>query len=90
VTSIGNGTFAGCPATMFVDAGNPAYMIQDSVLYDKAQTKLFQCMLAKKGYITIPATVTNIQPYAFYKCIGLTYITIPESVNNIGIYAFEP
>ncbi len=47
--------------------------------------------------ITIPAnvtykeqsySVTSIEGYAFYGCIGLTSITIPDSVTNIGDCAF--
>lgn len=88
VTSIGDGVFANCPATFSVDASNTAYMVQDSVLYNMSQTKLIQCNLEKTDHLTIPPTVTSIQPFAFCNCKSLTSIIIPESVSNIGIQAF--
>ena len=39
--------------------------------------------------IEIPASVTSIGDYAFYKCSGLTSIVIPSSVTSIGNEAFE-
>lgn len=89
VISIGDGAFANSPVVLSVDAGNPAYIIQDSILYDKAQTKLLQYKFTKIGAVAIPATVISIQPYAFYNCAGLTSIAFPESVNIIGSMAFN-
>ena len=39
--------------------------------------------------IEIPASVTSIGDYAFYKCSGLTSIEIPSSVTSIGKSAFR-
>ncbi len=50
------------------------------------------------GAITIPETVTHdgitytvteIEPYGFNGCEGITSITIPSTVTNIGSYAFS-
>ena len=50
------------------------------------------------GDVVIPSSVTNngttysvtsIDDYAFYLCIGLTSVTIPNSVTSIADYAFE-
>ncbi len=38
--------------------------------------------------ISIPEGVTNIEPYAFYRCNSLINVTIPEGVTSIGAYAF--
>ena len=39
--------------------------------------------------VTIPNSVKNIDPYAFYQCSELTSVTIPNSVtSSIGAYAF--
>ena len=38
--------------------------------------------------LTIPSTVTEIKPYAFYKASCLTSLTIPNSVASIGNRAF--
>ena len=38
--------------------------------------------------VTIPASVTEIGPYAFQDCTGLSEVTIPASVKTIGPGAF--
>lgn len=39
--------------------------------------------------ISLPATITTIEPYAFYECRLLSSITLPESIDSIGYYAFS-
>lgn len=39
--------------------------------------------------IHIPESVTEIQPYAFADCIGLSSLTIPSEVKTIGSYSFQ-
>ena len=41
------------------------------------------------GSLDIPNSVTEIRPFAFYKCYGLTNITIPNTVTSIGNSAFR-
>jgi predicted small secreted protein len=43
---------------------------------------------ARLTSITIPNSVTRIEPFAFQYC-GLTSVTIPNSVTSIGGYAFS-
>lgn len=38
--------------------------------------------------LTIPQSVTKINDYAFYGCVGLSSITIPEGVTSIGFCVF--
>ena len=38
--------------------------------------------------MTIPASVTSIEEFAFYGCSGLTEMTVPTSVTGIGTSAF--
>ncbi|MBR6334532.1 MAG: leucine-rich repeat protein [Clostridia bacterium] len=52
------------------------------------KTKLIACV-ADSGSIIIPDTVTEISPYAFYECTGLTSVTIPDNVTSIGGFAFS-
>jgi len=39
--------------------------------------------------ITIPETVTRIEPWAFFACSNLVTITVPTNVTNIGDGAFD-
>ena len=44
---------------------------------------------ARVSELVIPDVITNIMPYAFYGCSGLTSVTIPNSVTGIGSSAFS-
>ncbi|MCD7827165.1 MAG: leucine-rich repeat protein [Clostridiales bacterium] len=44
------------------------------------------CMFLES--ITIPGSVTLIEPYAFANCASLKSVTIPDSVTSIGSWAF--
>ena len=90
VTSIGEDTFRKCDnlASIYVSSQNKFYSSDDGVLLNKDKTKVIRCPNGKKGKYVIPDSVTSINSYAFYGCIGLTDITIPDSVTSIGDYAF--
>jgi hypothetical protein len=91
VTTIGNSAFYGCTGltTINVDASNPNYSSVDGVLFNKLQDELIQYPTRKtENDYTIPNSVTSIENYAFYNCIGLTSVTIPNSVKSIGKWAF--
>ncbi|MGE5429256.1 MAG: leucine-rich repeat protein [Methylococcaceae bacterium] len=88
VENIGLMAFMGLSATINVDPANSNYMSSNSVLYNKAQTKLIQYPTSRNGNFEIPSTVTTIGDYAFYYCRTLTSVTIPSSVTTIGKYAF--
>ncbi len=92
ITCIGENAFYGCDSLTSVeisDVGawcnisfgnnyaNPFYYATDLYLNKKLTTEL-----------VIPAGVTNIERYTFYKCNTLTSITIPSSVTDIGDNAF--
>lgn len=38
--------------------------------------------------VTIPSTLTQINPHVFYGCADITSVTIPNNITNIGTYAF--
>ena len=57
---------------------NPLYYAQH--LYSDEDTEITD--------LVIPAGVTSIGSYAFYKCSGLTSVTIPAGVTSIGSDAF--
>ena len=92
VTSIGSAIFRYCDSlkAIHVDANNPAYMSDNGILFDKAQTTLIEYLKSNSTTrYTIPASVTKINRYAFDNCDALTEITIPASVTKIDDYAFQ-
>lgn len=91
VVSIGEGAFLTLELKeILVDEGNPQYLSDNGVLYNREKTTLVQYP-AKKATLgfTIPESVTYIGDYAFYEYNAAGRITIPENVTTIGRYAFE-
>ena len=73
----------------FTPRGIPAgYTNENGVWYYKEKTILLRAPLTITS-ITIPASVTTIDEYAFDSCTSLTSITIPASVKTMGQNAFQ-
>ena len=92
VSSIGVGPFAHCDSltNIMVDSGNPNYLSQDGVLYNKDKTTLIQYPIGNsRTSFAIPNSVTSIGDSAFSGCDSLTSVTIPNSVTSIGKQAFS-
>lgn len=70
-----------------IDPANPRYSAEGNVIYDKAQTRVYG-ISAKETSISLPSTVTSIDPYAFAYSTRLQTVDIPNSVTSIGTYAF--
>lgn len=90
VTSIGEAALAGCTSlTAFTVAdGNNSFTVDDGILYNIDKTTLVCCPGGKTGNVTVPATVTKIEPNGFYNCINLTGVRLQAGVKNIGDAAF--
>ena len=89
VNYIGNNAFMGSNALINVNAGNPLFMSNDGVLFNKNQTTLIYCAPSKSGNYTIPSTVKTIKENAFYECKNLTSVTLPSSTDTIESGAFS-
>lgn len=91
VTSIGRRAFSNCTGLTSINVAedNLYYASIDGVLYSKDKKTLIECPQGKTGSVTIPNSVTSIEPEAFYKCTGLTSITIGNGVIGIGYRAFS-
>jgi len=90
VTSIGVEPFFYCFnfTSIEVETGNPAFVSENGILFNKDKTTLIYCPDKKSGSYTIPDGVLNINDYAFSWCTGLTSVTIPAGVTSIGNHAF--
>lgn len=90
VTSIGAQTFSGCSSltSITVSSDNTKYSSADGVLFTKDKTQLVQYPGGKKGFYSIPESVTEICYHSFQACDKLTGLILPTSVTSIGEKAF--
>lgn len=91
VTNIGGLAFFGTNSLkeITVDSENPAYTSAEGVLYNKDQSILIICPMAKTGVYSIPSATEIISAYAFNSCSDLTSIEIGNNVKQIGGNAFQ-
>lgn len=84
VTSAYNGWLKNCPkvASLYVDPDNTAYSYTNETLYDKSMTRLIRCEKGIEGTLTLPATVTAIEPGAFVNCDNLNIVDMRETTTN--------
>lgn len=103
VTSIGESALGGCPALVSVQA--PDALDLTDALTGSEQVREGEIVTDENGLLldgtvvvgydaratelTIPATVTEIAPYAFYANTQLTRVSIGDGVRTIGAHAFE-
>jgi hypothetical protein len=86
VTSAYNGWLEGCPniTSLWVEPGNPAYSYTNETLYDKSMTRLIRCSHNIEGTLTLPSTVTAIEPGAFFNCDKLNIVDMRKTTPNWG------
>ena len=85
-----DGSVSGCKklASIKIDAGNPYYHSEDSVLFNKDKSEIVLATGIIKNYV-VSNSVTRIRACAFYGCSGLTSLILPPSLTEIGNYAFD-
>ena len=81
VTSAYNGWLKNCPkvASLYVDPDNTAYCYENNTLYDLIKTRLIRCETTIQGILTLPSTVTTIEPGAFANCNDLTVVDLRDA-----------
>jgi|GEM_PF-1670416 len=91
VKNIGFAAFADCRSLtdIYVDNNNPYYSNISGIMFDKNQSVLMLYPAGKKvSSYSIPANVTIIDAYAFYRCDNLTSVIIPDGLTTIKENAF--
>lgn len=89
VESVVGRAFQGCSKLIIeVDSGNPNYLSDNGILFNKDKTELLAYPTVS-GHYEIPDSVNTIDDYAFVSCEGLTSVIIPSSVITIGDYSFR-
>ncbi len=72
-----------------VAEGNAHFKAEDGVLFSADGRKLIYCCRNKAHEYTVPESVTEIGPSAFFGCRELSSIVLPESLTQIGPSAFS-
>jgi len=87
VTTIGQGWFSS-GVNFTISANNQGFTLENGVLLNKTRTKLiaYDPGLTASTF-AIPATVTELRPYAF-KSSQLQTLEIPATVSTLGEYTF--
>ncbi|MBO4821752.1 MAG: leucine-rich repeat protein [Prevotella sp.] len=94
VTSIGDGAFANCTslATFTVSSSNKSFVQSTGKTYitNKGEKSILYCFAqgASQKNITIPASITEIRPYAFQGAKNMEQLTL-NKVYQVGNEAFS-
>ena len=91
--SLGNGAFAGdySLAKVDFDSSNPWFTCDDGAIYNKKGWNILYQVLAgrKASSYVMPASVTQIKPYAFWGDYNLEAAEISSNVKEVSGYAFS-
>ena len=76
-------------ASIDVDSGNPYFLSENGILFNKQKTAVIAYPPKKQGSsYALPSNVTEIKDYAFLGCEYLESITLPQGLTAIGYNAF--
>jgi hypothetical protein len=92
VKSMGTGVFVGDKAltTFSISDKNTKFIYKDGVIYDnKSETIIFVLPARKGDSYTMPNSVKEIYPYAFYGSSNIKDITVSNTIYEIPAYAFS-
>ena len=88
--NLGSDPFNSCSAltTITVNEQNQTYSSENGVLFNKDKTQILRYPRSKtETSFTIPATVTSLVDYTFYRADNLTVLTFEGTPENIESYA---
>lgn len=87
VSSPYNGWLDGCDQLTNINIGeNAAYKMENGVLYSIDMKKLIRCPISSAGCLTVPSSVTSIEPGAFANCDKLIYVDLRDATNISGTF----
>lgn len=90
VSLIGDGAFADCRdlKAVYVDDGNPYFVIYKYCLYNAAKTRLYYVPI-NNSTVSFPDSLETIGAYACYYNQAVSSIQFPESLITIEHHAFD-
>ncbi len=93
VKKLGTGIFVGCKDLTDVSlsaSGNDHFVCDDGVIYDTDKTTIVEVLQGRKANnYTMPASVTDIYPYAFYGCKNINTVNFSSKLSEIPAYSFS-
>ncbi len=79
VASLGDGLFNDCSSLTEIIDESELFVFESGILYDLEQTEIFIALPSVvEGDLTLPESVIEIRPRAFYGCSQITSLQIPS------------
>ena len=91
VSEIGRDAFDGCSGitSFHVDEANQNYSSEGTVLFNKDKTRLICALGQIEGDYKVPATVRDINEWAFRDQSRVLSVSLPEGLTQVQMYLFD-
>lgn len=91
VSEIGRDAFDGCSGitSFHVDEANQNYSSEGTVLFNKDKTRLIYALGQIEGDYKVPATVRDINEWAFRDQSRVFSVSLPEGLTQVQMYLFD-
>lgn len=91
VSEIGRDAFEGCSGitSFHVDEANQNYSSEGTVLFNKDKTRLIYALGQIEGDYKVPATVRDINEWAFRDQSRVLSVSLPEGLTQVQMYLFD-
>ena len=90
ITTFGDAALGNCPGLKSVsipEAENRLFVVDGNLICNTDTTQLISLLSPAVGRIDLPATITDIHPYALSGCIGVDTLSLPPNLKTIGAEA---